>query len=139
MNDVTKTVGGFRSAIQDLLVPELKALQVEIRNVRETLERHEKRLDHHDELLVKLVEEVRQLRADQGERFAALQKEMNERFVALQKEMNERFAAVMDMIGELQRNTSVILERLNYAERIHQIELKLERLAKAEGRVAETV
>ena len=27
MDDISKTVGGFRSAIQDLLVPELKAIQ----------------------------------------------------------------------------------------------------------------
>ncbi|MCK4389588.1 MAG: hypothetical protein KAV83_05040 [Desulfobacterales bacterium] len=39
MDDISKTVGGFRAAIQDLLVPELKAIQRELRHQSEILGR----------------------------------------------------------------------------------------------------
>jgi len=95
MEEVTGAVGGFRAAIQDLLVPELKALQVEVRNVKETLERHEKWLERHDQTLSQLADAIRQLGKEQAERFAATQ-----------KENNDRFDAVMNAIRDLQENIS---------------------------------
>ena len=119
MEEVTGTVGGFRAAIQDLLVPELKALQVEIRNFKETLERHE--------------QIISQLSKDQAERFAALQQEMDKRFAAAQRENNERFSAVMAAIHDLQKDMSAVKLRLNYGEKIHQLELRSSQLASKVG------
>jgi chromosome segregation ATPase len=153
MEEVTGAVGGFRAAIQDLLVPELKALQVEIRNVKETLERHEKWLERHDQALSQLTEELRRLSKDQAERFAAAQQETNARFVAAQQEtnarfaalqqdsdkkfaaMNEKFIAVMDAIRDLQSSLSMIMVRTDFSEKIHQLELKISQLAKTSNPV----
>jgi predicted nuclease with TOPRIM domain len=101
MEEVTGTIGGFRVAIQDLLVPELKALQVEVRNVKETLDRHEKWLERHDQMLARLVEELRQLSKDQAERFLAMQQENDKKFA----EINEKFNIVMDLIRNVQMDS----------------------------------
>ena len=142
MNDVSKTVGGFRSALQDLIVPELKALKVEMRGVRETLERHEKKLEAYDQMFVKIADEIRQLRVDMSERFAAMQKQMDERFSAMQKQMDERFnamqqenaknfAVMMNSIGELDKNIALLNHRLDYTERINKIEVQLAQITGA--------
>ena len=55
MDDISKTVSGFRAAIQDLLVPELKSIQTELK--------------HHSEEFAKI-----------DKRFEALHQEMNQRF-----------------------------------------------------------
>jgi len=121
MEEVTGAVGGFRAAIQDLLVPELKTLQVEVRNVKESLERHE--------------QVIAQLSKEQAERFAAMQQEMNARFTNMQQEMNarfvavdERFSIVMAAIHNLQKDMSMLMLRLDYGEKIHQLELRISQL-----------
>ncbi|MCK4389568.1 MAG: hypothetical protein KAV83_04940 [Desulfobacterales bacterium] len=48
MDDITKTVGGFRAAIQDLLVPELKAIQTELKHHTEEFARIDKRFEAVD-------------------------------------------------------------------------------------------
>jgi len=113
MEEVTGAVGGFRAAIQDLLVPELKTLQVEVRNVKETLERHEQILA--------------QLSKDQADRLVALQQEMSTRFIAV----DERLSVMMAAIHNLQKDMSMLTLRLDYGEKIHQLELQMARLAKA--------
>ena len=77
MNDISKTVGGFRSAIQDLLVPELKAIQTELKHHSEEFAR----IDKHFEAIDK--------------RFEAVDK----RFEDLRREMNQRFEAVFESIS----------------------------------------
>lgn len=184
MNSVSKTVSGFRSALQDLIVPELKALKVEIRGVRETLERHEKKLESHDQMFLKLTRVMHErfdatqkqmddrfdaMQTQMDERFAAMQTQMDERFTAMQQRMDDRFDAmqkqmdtrfeamrqdnnqkfaaiddkfvsVMDAIQELQQNTAIIINRLDYTERIHKLELQMARLAdKSEEKVAERI
>jgi DNA anti-recombination protein RmuC len=145
MEDVTSTVGGFRAAIQDLLVPELKALQVEVRNVRETLERHEKWLERHDQMLAQILQEIHQGNKEQSEklavmseRFIALQTElhekfaaMNERFATLQKQLNEKFTTVMEGMKELQKAVIVLTEHLNFAQRLQKLELQFTNAGKA--------
>ncbi|MDZ7362437.1 MAG: hypothetical protein ONB46_17195 [candidate division KSB1 bacterium] len=150
MDEITGAVGGFRAAIQDLLVPELKALQVEVRNVKETLERHEQKISQ-------LLEGLHQLSKDQAERFAAMQQEMDKRFAAMQQEMdkrftamqqemdkrftamqqendkkfaeiNEKFVVVMEVIRDMQKDMALIKDRLNYGERIHRLELDVAQL-----------
>jgi septal ring factor EnvC (AmiA/AmiB activator) len=120
MEEVTGAVGGFRAAIQDLLVPELKALQVEIRNVKETLERHEKWLGRHDQTLSQLADAIRQLGKEQAERFAAMQ-----------KENNDRFDAVTNAIRGLQESVSTVTMQMNFIEKFHQLELQIARMNRA--------
>jgi plasmid maintenance system antidote protein VapI len=128
MEEITGAVGGFRAALQDLLVPELKALQVEVRNVKETLERHEQKISQ-------LVEGLHQLSKDQAERFAAMQQEMDKRFAAMQQEndkkfaeINEKFVVVIEVIRDMQKDMAIIKDRLNYGERIHRLELDMAQL-----------
>ncbi len=45
MDDISKTVGGFRAAIQDLLVPELKAIQTELKHHSEEFAKIDKRFE----------------------------------------------------------------------------------------------
>jgi chromosome segregation ATPase len=48
MDDISKAVGGFRSAIQDLLVPELKAIHTELKHHSEEFARIDKRFEAVD-------------------------------------------------------------------------------------------
>lgn len=85
-------VEGLRQVIQDLLVPELKAIQVT--------------LQHHGELIQNLQRQMETMQRQNDERFAAMQKQMDERFTAMQKQMDERFAAVQKQIVAFQQQTS---------------------------------
>ncbi len=79
-------VEGLRQVIQDLLVPELKAIQVT--------------LQHHGELIQNLQRQMETMQRQNDERFAAVQKQMDERFAAFQRQMDERFAAVQRQMDE---------------------------------------
>jgi len=48
MDDISKTVSGFRAAIQDLLVPELKAIQTELKHHSEEFAKIDKRFEAID-------------------------------------------------------------------------------------------
>ncbi len=85
-------VEGLRQVIQDLLVPELKAIQVT--------------LQHHGELIQGLQRQMETMQRQNDERFAAMQKQMDDRFAALQKEMDERFAAMQQQILAFQQQTA---------------------------------
>ncbi|MFN4178809.1 MAG: hypothetical protein ACK4I8_00710 [Armatimonadota bacterium] len=79
-------VEGLRQVIQDLLVPELKAIQVT--------------LQHHGELIQGLQRQMETMQRQNDERFTAMQKQTDERFVALQKQMDERFVALQKQMDE---------------------------------------
>ena len=85
-------VEGLRQVIQDLLVPELKAIQVT--------------LQHHGELIQNLQRQMETMQRQNDERFAALQRQMDERFTALQQQMDKRFAAVQQQIVAFQQQTA---------------------------------
>lgn len=102
MSDVERIVGGFRSSIQDLLVPELKALQVEVRGLPERMDTIDRRLDKHDEKFEKI-------------------------FITLEKH-NERFEPILDSLTHLEKTQQVILNRLNYADKISEMQVEIERL-----------
>lgn len=90
-------VEGLRKVIQDLLVPELKAVQVEIRHLNERLARLE-------------------------ERFEAMHEEMDERFL----KVDERFEKVMIMLAEIKETQTRILSRLDLEQRIARLEAHYE-------------
>ncbi len=79
-------VEGLRQVIQDLLVPELKAIQVT--------------LQHHGELIQNLQRQMETMQRQNDERFAALQRQMDERFVTVQRQMDERFAALQQQMDK---------------------------------------
>lgn len=91
---MTDIVEGLRKAIQDLLVPELKAIQV--------------KLDVHGEAIQSLQQEMKELR-----------KEMHERFEAVQKEMA---GLKMGQI-ELQAGQREILSKLDLEKRVSKLEM----------------
>ena len=72
MDDISKTVGGFRVAIQDLLVPELKAIQVELKHHSEEFARIDKRFEAVDKRFDAIFQSLRHLEMTQGEILAKL-------------------------------------------------------------------
>jgi len=80
-------VGGFRKVIQDLLVPELKAVQVELKHQSEQFEKIDNRF------------ESMQLQIDT--RFEA----MDKRFEAMQKDIQEIKIDLRDVIKIVDTNT----------------------------------
>ena len=84
-------VAGFRQIVQDLLVPELKAIQVT--------------LQHHGELIQGLQRQME-----------AMQRQMDERFTAMQQQNAEEFAKVWKAITELfeaQQHNQIVLQRIS--------------------------
>jgi len=79
-------VAGFRQIVQDLLVPELKAIQVT--------------LQHHGELIQGLQRQMEAMQKQMNEQFIAMQRQMDERFTAMQRQMDERFAAMQQQMDE---------------------------------------
>lgn len=67
MNDISKAVGGFRFAIQDLLVPELKAIQTELKHHSEEFARIDKRFEAVDRKFEAAFRSLQHLEATQGE------------------------------------------------------------------------
>jgi len=135
MAEVEKIVGGFRSVIQDFVVPELKAIQVEIRHLAEQSAKQEQRLETlHREM------DGRFLKVD--ERFEALHQEMEGRFLkvderleTLHREMDARFLRVDERFEEILKNIHHVLQgqerilaKLEYSERVSELEKRFERL-----------
>ncbi|MCS7185867.1 MAG: hypothetical protein RMK89_02815 [Armatimonadota bacterium] len=88
---------GLRQVIQDLIVPELKAIQVT--------------LQHHSELIQGLQRQMEKMQQQNDERFAAVQQQI----VAFQQQTAEEFAKVWQTITELleaQRHTQLVLQRI---------------------------
>jgi RNase H-fold protein (predicted Holliday junction resolvase) len=79
-------VAGFRQIVQDLLVPELKAIQVT--------------LQHHGELIQGLQRQMETMQKQMDERFTAMQRQMDERFTAMQRQTDERFTAMQRQMDE---------------------------------------
>ena len=104
MDDISKTVGGFRAAIQDLLVPELKAIQTELK--------------HHSEEFAKI-----------DKRFEALDK----RFEAVDKRfeaVDKRFEAIIQSLHHLEMTQGEILAKLDVKEEVSQYTSKTNALEK---------
>ncbi len=72
MDDISKTVGGFRAAIQDLLVPELKAIQTELKHHSEDFAKIDKRFEAVDKRLEAIIQSLHHLEMTQGEILAKL-------------------------------------------------------------------
>ncbi|KPL15153.1 MAG: hypothetical protein AMS26_08475 [Bacteroides sp. SM23_62] len=110
MSNLEKTVGSFRSAIQDLLVPELKAIRTE-------LEHHKEEFQKIDQRFQNFQQELRDLR-----------EEMNRRFEANERENYRRFEAVMQSIHNVEKTQERILERLDVKEQVADLETKFVRI-----------
>lgn len=106
MADVEKMVGGFRSVIQDLVVPEFKALQVEIRGLGTRIDKLDTRLDKHDDKFEKIISE------------------MHEGF----KKSDERFLQMVGRLTEIESSMKIIVERLNSKERVDDIDYRLRKI-----------
>ncbi len=143
MADIVK---GFRDAIQDLLVPEMKAMRAEMASLKEVVKQNseaiqqnaaaiqEMRQEMNDRFLAVQKEMDARFAAAQKER-AALQKEMEARFAAAQKERDERFAAVLEQIaemrgqiGSLAKVTDQILNKLDVNDRLTRLEERVDLL-----------
>jgi hypothetical protein len=72
MNDISKAVGGFRPAIQDLLVPELKAIQTELKHHSEEFAKIDKRFEAVDRKSDAMFQSLHHLEVMQGEILAKL-------------------------------------------------------------------
>jgi septal ring factor EnvC (AmiA/AmiB activator) len=116
MSNIEKTVGSFRSAIQDLLVPELKAIRTE-------LEYHREEFQKIDQRFLSFQQELKDLREDMKE----FREEMNRRFEESQKENNRRFEAVIQSIHNLEKTQERILVRLDVKEQVADLETRFSR------------
>jgi hypothetical protein len=90
MDDIGKTVSGFPAAIQDLLVPELKAIQTELKHHSEEFAKIDKRFEA-------VFESLHHLEMTQGESLTKLDvKEEVSRYTsktnALEKRMDDLWA-----------------------------------------------
>ena len=133
MSTSDKIEEGFRSAIQDLLVPELKAIQTELQHHNERFEKIDRSLGKLEERLEKnQVESNRRFESMQSQmdqRFKAMQKHMDQHFDAMQKQMDQRFDA---MQRQMDKRFETIMERLIDAEKTQErILAKLDSLADA--------
>jgi len=61
MEDISKTVGSFRAAIKDLLVPELKAIQTELKHHTEEFAKIDKRFEAVDKRFEAIFQSLRHL------------------------------------------------------------------------------
>lgn len=105
---MVEIVEGFRKVVQELLVPELKAVQTEIK--------------YQGEKTAELQQEMKELRKETNE----LRKEMNQRFEAVQKEMVDLKMGQNDLkIGQRE-----ILNKLDVDKRITKLETLVEQILK---------
>ncbi|MCK4388614.1 MAG: hypothetical protein KAV83_00055 [Desulfobacterales bacterium] len=144
MVDVEKIAGSFRSAIQDLLVPELKAINVELKHHGEEFIRIDKRFETVDKRLEALHQEMNKRFEVVDRRFEALHQEMNKRFEAvdrrfeaLHQEMNKRFETIdrrFDLFAESMRRLETtqekILIKLDLKEQLTETAAKTDQLEK---------
>ncbi|MEW6482707.1 MAG: hypothetical protein AB1397_06910 [bacterium] len=86
-------VEGLRKAIQELLVPELKALQVEVKELGVRLDQMDKRFEQMDR------------------RFAEMQEQMDKRFDLIFKE----FHSITEQLGKIET-------KLDFSERMVRLE-----------------
>lgn len=84
-------VGGFRKIIQDLLVPELKAVQVELKHHSEQFDRINKQFEAIDRRFEAIDRRFEVLQLQIDERFKTFQEQMDRRFEAMQFQMDKRF------------------------------------------------
>lgn len=96
-------ISGFRQAIQDLLVPELKALQVEVK--------------HQGEAINGLRGDIKELRTE----MAGLREEMNQRFETMQTEMNKRFETMHEENMDLKIGQREIIAKLDFDKRVTKL------------------
>jgi len=106
-------VEGFRKVVQDLLVPELKAVQTELKHLNEKYSLLDKRIDQVDK------------------RIDLLQQEMNKRFDAMQGEIKEVQVEIKEMQREM--NTMIviqqkILDKMDVDKRMIRLETLVEQL-----------
>ena len=115
MDDITKTVGGFRVAIQDLLVPELKAIHTELKHHTEEFARIDKRFEAMDK------------------RFEVLRQEMNQRFEGVDRRfeaVDRHFEAMFQSLRHIETTQGEILAKLDIKEEVSQYTSKTNALEK---------
>lgn len=108
----TDIISGFRKALQDVLVPEIKVLQMEIKHLNE-------KIDHNQQ--------------EANKRFDAMEKrfeQMDKRFEAIQKEMNARFLRIDEKLGKMHITQEKILDKLDVDKRMTRLETLVEQFMK---------
>lgn len=97
-------VEGFRKVVQDLLVSELKSVQVELKHIHETVAAH-------------------------GKDLKALQREMDQRFAAVMQEIAELKRTETMILGRLDN----LLERVNWTDTLRKMQVGLQKVADKVG------
>jgi len=115
--NTSEIVNGFRKALQDLLVPEIRIVQTEIKHLNEKIDRNQ---------------------LESNKRFEAMDKRfeaMDKRFEAMQLQMDKRFEAVHKEIKEMQHEMHTmnliqqkILDKLDVEKRMTRIETLMEQV-----------
>ncbi|MFN3974798.1 MAG: hypothetical protein ACK4K2_05955 [Dehalococcoidia bacterium] len=121
-------VTGLREALQDLLVPELRAIATKVdengKQIQVLTERLDRSTQTSDQRFLAILQEVKDLRQEMNERFL----HVDQRFEALTSEMNERFAKVDERFLHVDQRFEALTREMN--ERFAKVDARFEALTK---------
>ena len=124
---MTDFVSGFREAIQDLLIPEFKSLQTEVRGVNERLDRMDQRFDRVEQRFERV--DDRFDRVDQ--RFDRV----DERFERVDQQILELAKSMSSMNGKL----DILVEHIMDYKETARLTVRVEQLEKQAQETQEIV
>ena len=131
---MTDFVSGFRAAIQDLLIPEFKSLQTEVRGINERLDRMDQRFDRVDQRFERVDERFE--RVDQRfERVDQRFDRVDERFERVDQQILELAKSMSSMNGKL----DILVEHIMDYKETARLTVRVEQLEKQAQETQEIV
>lgn len=126
---MTDFVKGFREVVQDLLVPELKAMQVELKHLNETQQETNNRLEGIEKRLGGLEKSFEGMKVELSHLKEA-QQETNKKLETLHIEMDKKFEAGQEQIQNVLLGQREILSKLDTDKRLSRVEMLVEEMRK---------
>ncbi|MCS7207487.1 MAG: hypothetical protein NZ951_06095 [Dehalococcoidia bacterium] len=163
MSTARDIVEGFRQVVRDLLIPEFKALQAEVRLLGERLDRLEKVLEERFAQVEQRFGQMEQRFGQLDQRFVQIEQrfaqvdqrfaQVDARFEALTREMNERFARVdarfdamhkeiLDLakaVSAIDGKMDILMRQMATLTDVARLTVRVENLEKQVSTLAETV
>ena len=131
---MTDFVSGFREAIQDLLIPEFKSLQTEVRGINERLDRMDQRFDRVDQRFERVDERFE--RVDQRfDRVDQRFERVDERFERVDQQILELAKSMSSMNGKL----DILVEHIMDYKETARLTVRVEQLEKQAQETQEIV
>ena len=124
---MTDFVSGFRAAIQDLLIPEFKSLQTEVRGINERLDRMDQRFERVDQRFDRVDERFERV----DERFDRV----DQRFDRVDQQILELAKSMSSMNGKL----DILVEHIMDYKETARLTVRVEQLEKQAQETQEIV